>query len=242
MSEPCNDTSIEALLTRPAETISARDIPTLQKGLVTTSRLLEEVAFYEQAMAWGRTDARAAHAAILARDVPDQDPDFPEMRLATLAWLVQMIQREEKPVDVRTLMREVEEKQAASRLIDKAREAAFRADPGRWLEDARPLDVPLLRPDGCWIAARDGEVILCTHASSVCSREAQAAVTRAYDRALRDEYRTVIIVGAPGLADRIELPDAMALDLMEIYFEVVEIPGADVTGPVAPSNGGGRAA
>lgn len=237
MSEPKPDLNIEALLERQPGEMSSRDISTLKDGLLTTTRVLEEVAFYEQAMAWGRTDARAAHAAILARDVPDQEPAFPEMRLATLAWLVQMIQREEKPVEIRDMMREVEQQQAASRLVDRAREAAFRADPGRWLDDARALDVPMLRANGCWIASRDGETLLCVHASSVCNREAQETVTKAYDRALRDDFRTVIIVGAPGLTDRIELPDPMTLDLMEIYFETVEIPGADVTGP-APTTGG----
>lgn len=240
MTEPCTDVNISELVARPASAISAREIEGLQASLLTTTRILEEVAFYEQAMLWGRTDARAAHAAILARDVPGVDPAFPEMRLATLAWLTQMVRREDgAPPDVRDLMREVEAEQKASRIADKAREAAFRRDPGRWLKDAMPLAVPMLRAEGCWIADRDGDIVLCTHASSVCNREAQRAVEAAYTRALRDEYRTVFIIGAPGLADRVRLPDAMERDLMEIEFEVVEIDVADVTGP-APT--GGRAA
>ncbi len=240
MTEPCTDVNISELVARPASAISARDIPALQEGLIASAKFLEEVAFYEQAMLWGHTDARAAHTAILARDVPGVDPAFPEMRLATLAWLTQIIRREEgAPPDVRDLMREFEAEQAASRVSDKAREAAFRRDPGRWLSGASALAVPMLRAEGCWIADRDGEVILCTHASSVCNREAQRAVEAAYNRALRDEYRTVFIVGAPGLSDRVRLPDAMERDLMEIEFEIVEIASADVTGP-APT--GGRAA
>ncbi|SFM03353.1 hypothetical protein [Methylorubrum salsuginis] len=241
MTEPNRDISIEALIASPPEAVTARDIPALQEGLIASAKFLEEAAFYEQAMLWGRTDARAAHAAILARDVPDVEPTFPELRLATLAWLTQIIRREEgAPPDVRDLMREVEAEQAASRVADKAREAAFRRDPGRWLKDATPLAVPMLRAEGCWIADRDGEVVLCTHASSVCNREAQRSVEAAYTRALRDEYRTVIVVGAPGLGDRVKIPDAMERDLMEVEFEVVEIPAADLTGPAAPT--GGRAA
>ncbi|AMB45057.1 hypothetical protein [Methylobacterium sp. AMS5] len=240
MTEPCTDINISELVARPAAAISAREIEGLQAGLLTTTRILEEVAFYEQAVLWGRTDARAAHAAVLARDVPDREPTFPELRLATLAWLAQMIQRSEgAPPDVRDLMREVEEEQKANRVADKAREAAFRRDPGRWLKDATPFAVPMLRAEGCWIADRDGEVVLCTHASSVCGRDAQQAVEAAYTRALKDEYRTVIIIGAPGLGDRIQLPDALERDLMEIEFVVVEIDAADVTGP---SPTGGRAA
>lgn len=240
MTEPCTDVNITELVARPASAISAREIEGLQAGLLTTTRILEEVAFYEQAMLWGRTDARAAHTAVLARDVPGVDPAFPEMRLATLVWLAKGIEREEgAQPDVRDLMREVEAEQAASRVADKAREAAFRRDPGRWLSGASALAVPLLRAEGCWIADRDGEVVLCTHASSVCGRDAQRAVEAAYDRALRDEYRTVVVVGAPGLGDRLALPDPLERDLMEMYFEVVEIPADDVTGP-APT--GGRAA
>ncbi|MEQ4598979.1 MAG: hypothetical protein ABN488_14545 [Methylobacteriaceae bacterium] len=240
MTEPCTDVNISELVARPASAISAREIEGLQAGLLTTTRILEEVAFYEQAMLWGRTDARAAHTAVLARDVPGVDPAFPEMRLATLVWLAKGIEREEgAQPDVRDLMREVEAEQAASRVADKAREAAFRRDPGRWLSGASALAVPLLRAEGCWIADRDGEVVLCTHASSVCGRDAQRAVEAAYDRALRDEYRTVFVVGAPGLGDRLALPDPLERDLMEMYFEVVEIPADDVTGP-APT--GGRAA
>lgn len=238
MTEPKPDINISELVARPAATISAREIEGLQAGLLTTTRILEEVAFYEQAMLWGRTDARAAHTAVLARDVPGVDPAFPEMRLATLAFLVQMIQREEgAPPDVRDLMREVEAEQAASRVADRAREAAFRRDPGRWLTGASALAVPMLRAEGCWIADRDGEVVLCTHASSVCGRDAQQAVEAAYTRALRDEYRTVVVVGAPGLGDRVTIPDALERDLMEMHFEIVEIDAADVTGP-APTNGG----
>ncbi|QDI79110.1 hypothetical protein E8E01_01010 [Methylorubrum populi] len=203
---------------------------------------MQEVAFYEQAILWSARNPREAHEAVLARDVPGEDPSFPELRLATLAWIVRRLETvaDESGKTVEEILyrtREIEAEQAANRVADKAREAAFRRDPGRWLKDATPLAVPMLRAEGCWIADRDGEVVLCTHASSVCGRDAQQAVEAAYTRALKDEYRTVVIVGAPGLGDRVKIPDAMERDLMEIEFEVVEIPSADVTGP-APTNGG----
>ena len=245
MSEPHTDFIIEDLIKAPPEAIRARDIPALQEGLIASAKALQEVAFYEQAILWSARNPREAHEAVLARDVPGEDPSFPELRLATLAWIVRRLEtvadESGKTVDeILYRTREVEAEQAASRLADKAREAEFRRDPGRWLSGASALAVPLLRAEGCWIADRDGEVVICTHPSSVCGRDAQQAVEAAYTRALRDEYRTVVVVGAPGLGGRIHLPDALERDLMEMHFEVVEIDAADVTGPAAPT--GGRAA
>jgi hypothetical protein len=245
MSEPHTDVSIETLIQGPPEAIKVQDIPMLQKGLIASAKALEEVAFYEQAMGWARTSAREAHEAVLARDVPGEDPAFPELRLATLSWIVRCLEREAEATgqtvhEVRYLAREVEAETAARRLADRAREAAFKADPGRWLPGATRSPVTLFQPGGCWLAERDGEQMLCCHADASRPIEAQRTAVAAFDRACREGYWRVIVIGAPGLSNALWAQTELEVKMWQVEIEAVEI-AIDAT-PVSPAPTGGRVA
>lgn len=224
MREPCTDDTIEALIARPPEAITARDIPMLQESLVASAAFLQEAGFYEQAIRWGSDDPHAAHAAVLARDLLGKEPAFPELRHATLTYLTKRMDRlDGKPsTDVRDLYAEVQSEAASNSLLDRARAAEFRADPGRWLPGAYRSTATLLRPNGCWLAERDGETMLCLHADVRDPVGAQDAVVAAYKRACREGYWRVIVVGAPGLAEALRMPTEHELAMCQVDIECVE--------------------
>ncbi len=220
-----SDNSIEALITRPPEAVTVTDIPLLQEGLVQSAKFLESAAFLEQAMAWGTTEPREAYEAVMARG--DEGHPFPELRFAVLTILLRSIERlngkpAEPAPEVRDLLREVETEMRSSGLVDRARAAEFRSDPGVWLPGASRSNTRLLKPEGCWLIELDGEQLLCVHADSRDPVVAQDAVVAAYDKACREGWRELVVVGAPGVADAIKMPSEFEAEVLGVGITVVE--------------------
>jgi hypothetical protein len=225
------DVSMDALIARPAETLEASGVRRLQEGLLAGAMALDEVQAYEEALAMD--DPAEANAWLLARD---EEPAFEMIRVAVLATLYsRMKQREETArqavTEVRDLNREVAEEVAAYIELDRMRESAFRRDPGRFLPGARNCrSVSLLYPGGAWVIERDGDPYpwLVTHAAL---RYAQSDFDEVYDIAERNGRFHVVVIGAPGLKERLVMPPLAAM--AEISIEILEI--ADITGPSGPT-------
>ena len=234
MSEPHTDISIDALLARPANSIEPTGVRRLQESLLAGAMVLAEVQAYEEAL--NMDDPAEGHAMILARE---EEPAFEMIRVAVLATLAEWMKRsrEAEVGEVRDLGREVTDEIHAHIELDRMREAAFRRDPGRFLPGATNSPVALFDAQGCWLVERAGDPHpwLVTHAAL---RYAQADLNDAYEKAVRNGRFHLLVIGAPGLRDRLALPIDGAIT--DTLVEVLEIDAADLTGPAAPT--GGRAA
>lgn len=233
MTEPKPDINISELLARPANSIEPTGVRRLQESLLAGAMVMAEIQAYEEAL--NMDDPAEGHAMIMARE---EEPAFEMIRVAVLATLTEWMKRnrEAEAGEVRDLNREVTEEIAAYVEIDRMREAAFRRSPGRFLPGATNSPVALFDTQGCWLIERAGDPHpwLVTHAAL---RYAQSDLNDAYDKAVRNGRFHLLVIGAPGLRDRLALPiDGIITDTL---VEILEIDAADLTGP-APT--GGRAA
>lgn len=240
MSEPSKTNSIIDMLARPPETLTPADIKAFRSTVLAGAVMMEECSFYQEVLGWD--DVHAAHAAILAR-ADDLDYMFDNVRTAVLQALVRKMEkreakaREEAGLEVRDIYAEFAQEVASTIEVDRAREAAFRRDPGEFLAGASNSMVRLFDPAGCWVIEREGyeHPWLVTHAAL---RYAQSDLLDVYERACRSGRFDVLVVGAPGLCDRVTMPGDV--DFTEIQVEVLEIDLSGLTGPAG--NNGGRAA
>lgn len=239
MHEPTKPTILE-MMALPPETITSGDISKFREVVLAGAVLMEECQFYQDVLGW--EDPRAAHDAVVAR-ADHLDYMFDRVRAAVLEQLVRKMescgrgirQWDTGPADVRDLYGEVQEEVAAYVEIDRMRESAFRRDPGRFLPGARNCgSVSLLYPGGAWVIEREGDPYpwLVTHATL---RYAQSDFDEAYDIAERNGRFHVLVIGAPGLKQRLVLPSLAPM--AEINIEVLEIDVATSTGPSAPVGG-----
>lgn len=233
MSEPKADINISELLARPASAIEPTGVRRLQESLLAGAMAMAEIQAYEEAL--GMDDPAEGHAMIMARE---EEPAFEMVRVAVLATLTEWMKRnrEAEVGEVRDLNREVTDEIHAHIELDRMREAAFRRSPGRFLPGATNSPVALFDAQGCWLVDRAGDrhPWLVTHAAL---RYAQSDLNEAYDKAVRNGRFHLLVIGAPGLRDRLALPiDGIITDTL---VEILEIDAADLTGP-APT--GGRAA
>ncbi len=238
MHEPSTDVTMDTLIARAAESIEPLGVRRLQEGLLAAAMSLAEVQAYEEALAMN--DPVEANAMILARE---EEPTFEMLRASVLSTLYSRMKRREEialkaAAEVRSLHGEVAEEVAEYIELDRMREASFRRDPGRYLPGATNSSVRLFDPAGCWLIDRAGEPYpwICSHAAL---RYAQSNLDDVYDRAVRNGRYHVLLIGAPGLKERIVLPCMAAM--AEIDIEILEIDVDDLTGPRGP-NGSGRAA
>lgn len=181
MTEPCMHPTIAAALKGSLGGLVAQ-------GFSQYANRFEEASVYEIAAAMGVDDPHAARSFLLERTAA---PAFPLLRAAVLASL-------DLRIDAARAMRDrllaVKGDDAPGGPNDRAREAAFRREPGAFLPGAVASIVKSPVP-AFWNVMLDGQLVPCAY---VCRA---AAVSDLSDMiVLLDEeprYGRGIVVGAP---------------------------------------------
>lgn len=149
MTNPDLNPNISALLARPSEKMSGGEVAEVKKHLLNAVGLLGETQLYDTAAAIGKRDPKAGHALLMEQAAdPDFEPAFPAIRLALLMSFSARMDVIDAVVETRDLAAEVKAEACAGGPADQAREAAFRADPGRFLPGAGKSSVRLLHAPG----------------------------------------------------------------------------------------------
>lgn len=213
MTEPQTDTSIEALLARPSEGLSGVEVFKIERALLNAVGVMEEAQLYETAAALGKSDPAAAHALLVEQSYdPDFDPAYPMIRVALMAWLVGKMKASEV-VETRDLYAEVQADVCAGGPQDRAREAAFRADPGRYLQGAGRSSVRLFRAPGFGMIRLDGVDLPWTYAAA---GKVRSDFSELYALVEDGGYQGGVLVGPPEAESEIALPPGylfLAMDL-----------------------------
>lgn len=217
MTNPSNDTSINALLARPSAQMTGHEVFAVKTALLNAVSTLAEAQLYDDVSQVMKADPHSAHDMLLRQkeEDPDFEPAFPQIRLHLMLACVERMKSIESTWDPIG-------EPAAGGPLDLAREAAFREDPGRWLPGATASDVVLLKSSGLGVVRYRGREHVWTY----------AAITQG-DRAVQDingflDFRPEfggIIVGPSALEEDIDLPG-------DCLFVAVD------TGVEAPVTGG----
>ncbi|MBI1689502.1 hypothetical protein [Methylorubrum sp. DB1722] len=197
MSEPSHDNSIHALLARPSDSLSPRDISTLQEYLLLGASVLKECQAYEYAATIGVRDPAMGHA-LLEEYARENELAFPQVRNALLA---QFASRPDAIVDTIDFA-------AAGGPTDRSREAAFRRDPGRWLPGATKSTVATFPGTGFGVVRYEGHDWLWTYAAAGYAASDLAELADA----VRDGgWFSGLLVGPPGIEREVVLRDGIRL-------------------------------
>lgn len=201
---PDHDT-ISALAARPPENLKAREISHLQAGLLASAAVLAECEVYDIASGLMGRNPHGAHDLLLKMDeFGNAEFGYPMIRVMLMASAV-------------VRMKEVEAKWDAEKAggpADQAREAAFRADPGKFLPGATTSPIRLLRPSGFGLVEIDGQTWPWTYVSIDYERS-DIAELRTFIAEGGYEPRG-IVVGSAELADEVDLPEGWKLAVVEL--------------------------
>ncbi|MCJ2074432.1 hypothetical protein MKK68_01985 [Methylobacterium sp. E-016] len=207
------DTSIDALLARPPEQLSGGEVTTISAALLNAVSLLEETQLYENAVSIGKRDAKAGHALLMKQgDLPDFEPAFPMVRLGLLAWFSSRMDVIEGVVETRDLLAVVNADLPGGP-ADRAREAAFRREPGRFLPGATRSAVTLFRAPGFAMIRLDDVDLPWTYAAVGKGRSDFAEL---YAVVEEGGYQGGVLVGPAAVAEEVSLPEGyefVAVDL-----------------------------
>lgn len=213
MSEPNLNSTITALLARPSERMSGGEISQVKTHLLNACGLLSEAQLYDEAAALGKRDPKAANDLLLeqAQD-PDFEPAFPAIRLALLVSFSARMDVIEAGAETRDLYAEVQADLPGGP-ADRAREAAFRRDPARFLPGAERSSVALFRAPGFGIVRLDGVDLPWTCAAA---GKVRSDYSELYALVEDGGYAGGILVGPAAAANELTLPDAYRFVTVEL--------------------------
>jgi hypothetical protein len=213
VSELHHHDSIAAIIARPPEAIGPREISVLKASLIAGAAVLSEGEIYNRVARLLRSDPHAANDMLLAMDQGDDafDPAWMDLRVHLLAAAYTRM-KELAAAEAPHVFDTGAEK--AGGPADQAREAAFRADPGKYLPGATTSAVRLLRPSGFGLVEIDGETFAWTYSALGYARS-EVAELSAFIADAGQGYRGVI-VGPAGLWSEIDLPQGWKLVAVEL--------------------------
>lgn len=220
MSELPNQSNISAILARPSAQMTGHEVHAVKAALLHSVGVLAEAQLYDDVANVMKRDAHAAHEMLLRQDQENRDGDwaFPQIRLALMLACVEKMKAAEATWDHPEAISDED-------LRDKAREAAFREEPGRWLPGATVSDVVLLRSPEFGVVRYRGREHVWIYAA-LTQRDARIRDLNSF-LVFRPEFGG-ILVGPAGPVREIDLPD-------DSIFVAVD-PGLD-----APMTDGGAA-
>lgn len=207
MTKPDLHPTINALIARPSEKMTGAEVYEVKKHLLNAVVMLGEADLYEQAAKLGKSDPAAAHAMLIEQgDDPDFEPVFPMIRVGLLAWFAG---RMDAIAETRDMISEL----AAGGPSDRAREAAFRAAPGRYLPGAERSAVTLLHSPGVGMIRLGGRDMPWTYAAAGWAR----ADLRELSRIVADGgYAGGVLVGPPEAGEELTLPEGFRFVAVDI--------------------------
>ena len=215
MSEPHVSPNISVLLAHPSEQMSGGEVAQVKRDLLNACGLLSEAELYDTAAALGKRDPAAGHALLMEQAAdPDFEAAFPMIRLALLVSFSARMDVIEAVPETRDLYVEVHAKTTAGGPTDRAREAAFHADPARFLPGAERSSVRLFRAPGFGMVCLDGTDIPWTYAAV---GEVRSDYSELYALVEDGGYAGGVLVGPEAAANELALPDGYR-------FVVVELP------------------
>lgn len=206
MSELHKHPNIAALIARPSEKMSGAEVYEVKRALLNSVAMLGEADLYEQAAKLGKSDPAAAHAMLIEQgDDPEFEAVFPMIRVGLLTWFAG---RMDAIAETRDMISEL----AAGGPIDRAREAAFRAAPGRYLPEAERSSITLLHSPGVGMIRLGGRDLPWTYAAAGWAR----ADLRELSRIVADGgYAGGVLVGPPEAGEELTLPDGFRFVAVE---------------------------
>ncbi|KST61123.1 hypothetical protein AO398_00075 [Methylobacterium sp. GXS13] len=214
MTNPDLNPTISALLARPSELMNGGEVAQVKHHLLNACSLLSEAQLYDEAAALGKRDPKAGHALLMEQSAdPDFEPAFPAVRLALLVSFSARMDVIEAVPDGRDLAAEVRAETAAGGPADRAREAAFRADPARYLPGAGRSAITLLRAPGFGMVRLDGVDFPWTYAAVGKVRSDFAEL---YALVEDGRFAGGILVGPAAAANELALPDAYRFVVVEL--------------------------
>lgn len=215
MSELLTRHNIAALIARPSEQMNGEVV----HGVKNAVARLAEAQLYDDVACAMRRDPHSAHDLLLrqAEENPDAEFAFPKVRVALLEACVERMKMVEATWDA---MAEV----AAGGPLDKAREAAWREEPGRWLPGATASDVVLLHASEFGVVRYLGREHVWIYATLTQGDDKIVALNSILD--MRPEFGG-ILVGPSELAQEIDMPPGCV-------FAPIGA-GLDVLAPVDPT-------
>lgn len=213
MSEPNLNPSIVALLARPSERMSGGEISQVKTHLLNACGLLSEAQLYNEAAALGKRDPKAGHALLMeqAQD-PGFEPAFPAVRLALLVAFSARMDVIEAPMETRDLLAEVNADLPGGP-ADRAREAAFRRDPARFLPGAERSSISLFRAPGFGMVRISGVDTPWTYAAAGKVRSEFAEL---YALVEDGKFAGGILVGPAAAEGEVSLPEGYRFVAVEL--------------------------
>jgi len=198
MTNPSTDTTISAILARPSAQMTGHEVLAIKTALLNTVGVLGEAQLYNDVSNVMKADPHSAHDMLLRQgeETPESDFAFPQIRVQLLAACVTRMREIESTWDPMAEM-------AAGGPLDKAREVAFREEPGRWLPGATASDVVLLHAPGFGVVRYRGREHVWTYAALTHGDAKAGDITGFLD--FRPEFGG-IIVGPAALEANIDLP------------------------------------
>lgn len=193
-----DNVNISALLARRPETLKAQEISALQVGMIAGAAVLSEGQIYDEVAGLLRHDPHTANDLLLSMGdgFDDYEPAWSNIRVHLLAAACARMQE----LDALRV--------GASGPDDRAREAAFRARPGRFLPGATPSTIRRLREDRFGLVTYEDQTWAWTYAAVGMARSDLSEFVAYVD----DEMRLMplaggILVGPPEVAGEVVLPE-----------------------------------
>lgn len=213
MTNPDLNSNISALLARPSELMNGGEVAQVKHHLLNACSLLSEAQLYDEAAALGKRDPKAGHALLMEQAAdPDFEAAFPAVRLALLVSFSARMDVIKAPTETRDLLAEVQADLPGGP-ADRAREAAFRRDPARFLPGAERSSVTLFRAPGFGMVRLHGTDLPWTYAAVGKGRSDFAEL---YALVEDGQYAGGILVGPAAAACEVALPEGytfVAIDL-----------------------------
>lgn len=212
MREPNTEPTINAILARPAASMSPHHVFEMKEHLRLAASAIAEAQLYDDIACAMLRDPHSAHDLLMRQgeEYPDSNYAFPKVRVALMEACVVRMKKVEATWDKPEPISDED-------LLDRAREDSFRQEPGRWLPGATASDVALLRaPEFGVVRYRDREHVWIY--AALTQRDAKIRDLNSF-LVFRPEFGG-ILVGPAGLARAIDMPD-------DCIFVAVD-PGLDV--------------
>lgn len=214
MTNPDLHPNISALLARPFQVMNGGEVAPVKHHLLNACGLLSEAQLYDEAAALGKRDPKAGHALLMEQAAdPDFEAAFPMIRLALLVSFSARMEVIEAVVETRDLYAKVQAETAAGGPADRAREAAFRRDPARYLPGAGRSDVALFRSPGFGMIRLDGVDMPWTYTAIGMARSDYSEL---YALVEDGGYTGGILVGPAAAAGEVALPDGYTFVAVEL--------------------------
>lgn len=206
--------SISALAARPPENLKAREISHLQAGLLASVAVLSECDVYDTAAGLMGRDPHTAHDLLLKMDeFGTAEFGYPMIRVQLMASAVVRMKEVEAGWDTHTF--DTVQNRAGG-LNDQAREAAFRANPGRFLLGARTSSIRLLKDDGFGLVSHAGREWAWTYAAAGMARSDLSDLVAFVDDMRLLPLAGGILVGPPEAHLEVVLPEGWLFVAIEL--------------------------